>query len=153
MSIGLSLILVISTALLFGNEFSVGFLIHPALSRSNHLKFLPAIQVLADLFGKIMPVWMAATLIAHAALLYATWRWPAGHTILLLIAVALWTVIIVFSILGPVPINNRVKKWQIDTLPADWEQQRRRWDLLNAVRVILIGFAFIALLLAFRVLS
>ncbi|MGA8656675.1 MAG: DUF1772 domain-containing protein [Chthoniobacterales bacterium] len=96
---------------------------------------------------------MAATLIAHLGLLWATWRWPARQTILLLIAGALWAAIVVFSILGPVPINNRVKKWQIDTLPADWEQQRRRWDLLNAFRVILIGLAFLALLLAFRVLT
>jgi len=153
MSIAGCLILIISTALLFGNEFSVGLLIHPSLSRTNHLKFLPAIQVLAGLFGRIMPVWMGATLIAHLALLWTTWRWPARQTVLLLIAVALWAIIVVFSILGPVPINNRIRKWQIDTLPPDWELQRRRWDLLNSIRVILIGFAFIALLLVFRVLS
>jgi hypothetical protein len=46
------LILIISTALLFGNEFSVGFFIHPSLTRADHRAFLPAIQVFARFFGK-----------------------------------------------------------------------------------------------------
>jgi hypothetical protein len=57
------LLLILSTALLFGNEFSIGFLIHPSLSRSDHRGLLPAIQGLAHYFGKIMPFWMAGTLV------------------------------------------------------------------------------------------
>jgi hypothetical protein len=41
------LFLILSTALLFGNEFSVGFFIHPSLSRIDDRAFLPAIQVFA----------------------------------------------------------------------------------------------------------
>jgi hypothetical protein len=89
-------VLLISTALLLGNEFSIGFLIHPSLSRNNHVQFLPAIQIFANLFGRIMPFWMAATLLLHIALLWMTWRWPAKHTILLALAAALWFIIIVF---------------------------------------------------------
>ena len=70
----------------------------------------------------------------------------------LLSATILWVIIIVFSILGPVPINDRVKVWDFARLPDDWEVQRRRWDALNAIRVFLIGLAFVALLLSFRVL-
>jgi hypothetical protein len=64
------LILIISTALLFGNEFSVGFLIHLSLVRVDHRAFLPAIQVFARLFGKVMPIWIALTLALHLLLLY-----------------------------------------------------------------------------------
>src|ERR1700746_2808043 len=53
----LFLILVVSTGTILGNEFSIGFLIHPALSRTDAEHFLPAIQVFAKLFGKIMPFW------------------------------------------------------------------------------------------------
>jgi hypothetical protein len=35
-------------------------------------------------------------------------------------------------------------------LPEDWKAQRLRWDTLNAIRVFLIGLAFVALLLSFR---
>jgi hypothetical protein len=146
------LVLIISTALVFGNEFSVGFFIHRSLARADHRAFLPAIQVFARFFGKIMPIWMPATLILHLLLLWLTWRWPASHTMFLLSAAILWVIIIVFSVLGPVPINDRVKVWNIDRLPDDWEVQRRQWDALNAIRVFLIALAFVALLLSFRVL-
>jgi len=51
----LFLILVVSTGTILGNEFSIGFLIHPALSRTDDKRFIPAIQVFAKLFGKSMP--------------------------------------------------------------------------------------------------
>jgi hypothetical protein len=102
------LILIILTALLFGNEFSVGFFIHPSLARVDHRAFLPAIQVFSRFFGKIMPIWMSATLVLHLLLLLLTWRWPASPTVFLVSAVILWVIVIVFSVTGPVPINNRV---------------------------------------------
>jgi hypothetical protein len=146
----LFIILIVSTALILGNEFSVGFLIHPSLARVDHRAFLPAIQVFARFFGKIMPIWMAGTLLLHLLLLWLTWQWPADHTVLLISAVFLWIIIIVFSVIGPVPINDRVKGWDISQLPDDWETYRRRWDRLNAIRVGLIGIAFLALLLSFK---
>jgi hypothetical protein len=152
MIIAFFLILIISTALLFGNEFSIGFFIHPSLAREDHQAFLPAIQVFARFFGKIMPIWMSSTLLLHLVLLLLTWRWPASHTVFLVSAVILWVIVIVFSVTGPVPINNRVKTWDIVRLPVDWEAQRRQWDGLNAIRVFLIGLAFAALLLSFRAL-
>jgi hypothetical protein len=144
------LLLIFSTALLFGNEFSVGFLIHPSLSRTDHRGLLPAIQVFARYFGKIMPFWMTGTSVFHFLLLWITWKWPAHHTVCLLCAAILWVIIIVFSVSGPVPINNQVKAWDPVHLPDNWEAERRRWDALNAIRVVLIGLAFLALLLAFR---
>jgi hypothetical protein len=144
------LLLILSTALLFGNEFSVGFIVHPSLSREDHRGFLTAIQVFARCFGRIMPIWMAGTLFLHLLLLWTTWQWPTHHTVCLASAVILWIIIIVFSVIGPVPINNRVKTWDLAHLPENWEAERRRWDGLNAIRVVLIGLAFVGLLLAFR---
>jgi hypothetical protein len=146
----LFLILILSTGTLLGNEFSIGAFIHPALSRADDERFLPAIQVFASLFGKIMPFWMPATLLLHLILLVLTWRWPALSTVLLLVATLLWVAIIVFSLVGPVPINNRVKDWDRQNLPPDWRQQRRRWDQLNAIRVVVIAIAFLTLVGSYR---
>ena len=41
-----------------------------------------------------------------------------------------------------VPINNRSKAWTPETAPADWREQRGRWDRLHVVRVMLIVAAF-----------
>jgi hypothetical protein len=150
MTITLYFILIISTALLLGNEFSIGFFIHPALTRADHRKFLPAIQIFASFFGKIMPIWMAGTLLLHLILLGLTWHWPASHTVYLALTVILWIIIILFSVIGPVPINNRVKGWDVAQLPKDWETQRHQWDTLNAMRVFFITLAFAALLAAFK---
>jgi Domain of unknown function (DUF1772) len=149
----LFLILVVSTGTILGNEFSIGFLIHPALSRTDAERFLPAIQVFAKLFGKIMPFWMAGTALLHLVLLVVMWNWPAISTVLLLVATLLWLIIIIFSLVGPVPINNRVKAWDIRNLPPDWREQRRRWDQLNAIRVVLIAAAFVALVGSYRTLG
>jgi Domain of unknown function (DUF1772) len=149
----LFLILVVSTGTILGNEFSIGFLIHPALSRTDDERFLPAIQVFAKLFGKIMPFWMTGTALLHLVLLVVLWNWPAISTVLLLVAKLLWLIIIIFSLVGPVPINNRVKAWDIRSLPPDWREQRRRWDQLNAIRVVIIAAAFVALIGSYRTLG
>jgi hypothetical protein len=149
----LFLILIVSTGALLGNEFSIGFLIHPALSRTDDERFLPAIQVFAKLFGQIMPFWMVATSLVHLVLLVISWSWPAISTAFLLCATLLWVIICIFSVIGPVPINNRVKAWDVRNLPADWREQRRRWDQLNAIRVIMIVAAFVALVGSFRTLG
>ncbi|MBV8900265.1 MAG: DUF1772 domain-containing protein [Verrucomicrobia bacterium] len=144
------LAVIVSTALLLGNEFSVSAFVHPTLARKDHRGFLPAIQTFASLFGTVMPFWMGATLCAHAVLLVATWGWSWRATLLLLASCILWIGIVVFSVLGPVPINNQVRAWILDALPADWEAQRRRWDRLNAARVALVAVAFVCLILAYK---
>jgi hypothetical protein len=149
----LFLILVVSTGTILGSEFSIGFLIHPALSRTDDERFLPAIQVFAKLFGKIMPFWMVGTALLHLVLLVVMWNWPAISTVLLLVATLLWLIICIFSVVGPVPINNRVKAWDIRNLPPDWREQRRRWDQLNAIRVVMIAAAFLALVGSYRTLG
>jgi hypothetical protein len=148
----LFLILILSTGTLLGNELSIGLFIHPVLARTDHERFLPAIQVFAALFGNVMPFWMAATLVLHLVLLGFSWNWPAASTVLLASATLLWVAIIIFSLIGPVPINNRVKAWDLRQLPGDWREQRRRWDRLHAARVILIALAFLALVLSYRAL-
>ncbi|MBV8215017.1 MAG: DUF1772 domain-containing protein [Verrucomicrobia bacterium] len=149
----LFLILIVSTGAILGNEFSIGFLIHPALSGAEGERFLPAIQVFARLFGKIMPFWMAGTSLFHLVLLVVTWSWPSISTVALLLATLLWIIVIIFSVVGPVPINNRVKAWDIRNLPADWRAQRQRWDQLNAIRVVMIVAAFVALVESYRTLG
>jgi uncharacterized membrane protein len=149
----LFLILIASTGIILGNEFSIGFLIHPALSRTDDERFLTAIQIFARLFGKLMPFWMAATSLCHILLLVFSWSWPATSTVLLFIATLLWLIVIIFSLIGPVPINDRVKAWDIRSLPSDWREQRRRWDQLNAIRIVMIATAFVALIGSYRTLA
>jgi hypothetical protein len=59
-----------------------------------------------------------------------------------------YALISVYSLLSPVPINNQVARWQLDSLPANWRDLRRRWDLLHAIRVVFLIVALILLVAA-----
>jgi len=59
---------------------------------------------------------------------------------------------VVFSLIGPVPINNRIMKWTPESLPIDWTAQERRWDLYHWIRTcgLIVAFASLVLSIAFR---
>jgi uncharacterized membrane protein len=132
-----------------GNEFSIAFFIHPSLSRVDHRRFLPAIQVFARLFGRVMPFWMAGTLVFHFVLAWAV-RTAHQGTRYILSAAFIWLFVIMFSLIFPVPINNRVAGWDPSAPPVNWESERRRWDIYNTIRVICIICAFTLLVAAFK---
>jgi len=147
----LYLLLIVSTAMLLGNEFSVAAFIHPSLAHAGHRRFLPAIQVFAALFGKVMPVWMGLTAGLNILLAVLTWNGHPAASGYMWAAGVLWIGINVFSVLLPVPINNRVKTWNLDSLPRDWAVQRARWDRYNWVRLLMIVTAFLLLVMSYKV--
>lgn len=83
--------------------------------------------------------------------LVAVWAiagWHHHGTGLVVTAAALLILSVVMSVLLLVPINNRGKTWTADSLPADWKQQRNRWDRYHYVRVAVIIAAFVLLVAA-----
>ena len=62
------------------------------------------------------------------------------------IALTIQVVAAGFSLIGPVPINNRIARWAPDSLPSDWHVQAR-WDVYHWLRTSGLIAAF--LLLAF----
>jgi hypothetical protein len=59
---------------------------------------------------------------------------------------------VLFSVILPVPINNRIMRWTPATLPQDWRAQERRWDAFHSFRTLgLLGsFTLLTLSLAVR---
>jgi hypothetical protein len=57
-------------------------------------------------------------------------------------------VIVLFSLAGPVPINNRIAKWTPESFPPDWKEQDHRWDLYHChgfrTGGLTVGFAILA---------
>jgi hypothetical protein len=52
---------------------------------------------------------------------------------------------VLFSLIGPVPINNRIIKWTTQSLPEDWKAQENRWDLYHWLRTygLIVAFAIL----------
>jgi len=73
----------------------------------------------------------------------SAWRLAAG-------AFAIQVLAVVFSLVAPVPINNRIAKWTPKSIPEDWKVQEHRWDMYHFVRTCGLIVAFALLSLSFR---
>ena len=150
MSLHLFAILILG--LMCGSELNVGAFAHPVLNAQTPDVHVPVRAALAKLFGRIMPFWMALSTFLNLALLFPfaglngiAWRFAT-------IAFAIQLLAVWFSIIYPVPINNRIKRWTTANVPRNWRSQERRWDAFHSLRTLgLIGaFALLTISLAMR---
>ncbi|ABF42583.1 putative membrane protein [Candidatus Koribacter versatilis Ellin345] len=150
MIIHLSAILVLG--LMCGSELNVGAFAHPVLNAQNLDVHVPVRAALAKLLGRVMPFWMAGSTLLMLVLLLpfeglnrTAWRFAA-------IAFALQVFAVVFSLIFPVPINNRILRWTPETVPQDWQAQEHRWDAYHAFRTLalIVAFGLLTLSLAMR---
>ena len=96
-------------------------------------------------FGRIMPFWYSAVALLTIAL---AWMGPPFRSMsgrLLLAAAILWLVTIVYTVILPKPLNSRIAAWPLESMPADWQAQERRWDRFHVVRTFLLVAAFTCL--------
>src|SRR6516165_3905692 len=136
---------VVVAGMLTGSEFAVAVFFHPRISRLEDAVHIQAAQTLAKILGVVMSIWypvalllaLAVTFVAHPAR-SAPWWLALTSTILL-------ALISIYSLLLPVPINNQVARWQPDSVPPNWRELRRRWDMLHAIRVVFLIIALILL--------
>lgn len=130
--------------LLTGNELAIA-LIHPVLSDLPDSTHIASVQGIGRRYGRLMPIWMALCLVlcAIVTVFLPLWslsqRFAATATLLMLVS-------IVFSLVGPVPINNRIVRWQLQQLPSNWKQERDRWDQFHCIRVGILAVAFSCLI-------
>ena len=130
---------------LTGSEFAVAVFFHPCISRLEDAVHIRAAQPLAKVLGMVMSFWypltfllaLTVTFVAHTTRSTPWWLALSSTVILALISV--------YSLILPVPINNQIARWQPDSVPANWRDLRRRWDLLHAIRVVFLIIALILL--------
>ncbi|MBX9422187.1 MULTISPECIES: DUF1772 domain-containing protein [Streptomyces] len=123
-----------------GVEFSVAFVINPILNALPEDSGQLGRAHGGRMLGAVMPVWYITSLV-----LVAVWAVAGRHdhgTGLVVTAGGLLLLSVIMSILLLVPINNRSKTWTPENRPADWKQQRDRWDRLHYIRVAIIVAAF-----------
>jgi uncharacterized membrane protein len=131
-----------------GSELNVGAFAHPTFNRQPLEVHIPMRSSFAVLFGRVMPFWMAGSALLNLLLLLPFERLSDFSWRLAAIALAIQVLAILFSLVGPVPINNRMKKWTPNSLPSDWREQERRWDLYHWLRTCGLIAAFAILVLS-----
>jgi Domain of unknown function (DUF1772) len=141
---------VLVLGLMCGSELNVAAFGHPVLNRQSVEVHVPVRSTLAALFGRVMPFWMAASALLNLLLLLplagltgTAWRLAA-------MALAIQIFAVVFSLVAPVPINNRIAKWTPRSLPADWKVQEHRWDVYHWLRTggLVLAFAILTMSIA-----
>jgi uncharacterized membrane protein len=144
----LELVAVLVLGLMCGSELNVAMFAHPALNRQPLEAHVLVRSSLAGLFGRVMPFWMAGSTLLNLLLLlpFAHLSKPAWR--LAAIACTIQVFAVLFSLVGPVPINNRIAKWTPKSLPEDWKAQEHRWDVFHWLRTCGLIVAFACLILS-----
>jgi Domain of unknown function (DUF1772) len=146
------LLSILVLGLMAGSELNVAAFAHPMLNRQSLEVHVPIRSELATLLGRVMPFWMSGSTLLNLLLLLPfehlddkAWRLAA-------VAFAIQVLAVVFSLIGPVPINNRIARWRAESLPSDWRSQEHRWDLYHWVRTsgLVVAFVILALSIAAR---
>ncbi|HXP46160.1 MAG TPA: DUF1772 domain-containing protein [Terriglobales bacterium] len=148
----LQLIAVLVLGLMCGSELNVAAFAHPTLNRQPLQAHIPVRSSFAALFGQVMPFWMAGSVLLNLLLLLPFEHLDKSAWHLAGIALAIQVFAVVFSLVGPVPINNRIAKWAPESLPNDWKAQEHRWDLYHWSRTcgLVVAFAILVLSVGVR---
>ncbi|MFE4108542.1 DUF1772 domain-containing protein [Almyronema epifaneia] len=145
--ITLQSIAVVMAGLMVGNELAVSAFVHPQLCRLDDKCHVAVSKSLALIYGRIMPFWYALTLALTIGVAFIL-RQHQSSLFFAAIAAILWSLLILFSIIKLVPINNQIGQLRLESLPDDWKDLRQRWDRLHAIRVSFLAIAFICLTVA-----
>lgn len=138
---------IVVLGLMCGSELNVAAFGHPTLNRQTQDVHIPVRASFATLLGRVMPFWMASSTLLNLLLLLPFEHLGVFAGRLAQIAFVLQLFAVIFSLAGPVPINNRIKLWTPGNLPADWKAQERRWDLYHWIRTcgLIVAFALLVL--------
>jgi len=137
---------ILVAGMMAGNELCVSF-VNSVLRRQEGITHFHSARALAAFFGAIMPFWYASTLLLAGGVAFRL-RAAGNQAVLADLAAGIYLLSIVYTVIGLVPINNRIAKWEWETRPADWKQVHQKWDTRHGLRVAMLTLALACLALA-----
>ena len=93
----------------------------------------------------VMTILMPAAILSILPVLFISYN-ERRAMFYLTLAIAMFIVALLVTVLVEVPIVKQIMTWTATTLPADWQQLRDRWRRFHVVRVV-ASIAGLALLL------
>jgi uncharacterized membrane protein len=121
--------------MLAGNEFGTWAAVHPSLGKLDPAERIRAEQEITRRYAAIMPAWMGSTVFSSIlALLFS--RGTAGFRSTLFGTVC-FVGMLASTMIGNVPINDRVLEMDPVRDQDEFASLRERWDRLHALRVAL----------------
>ena len=124
-------------------QLNVAVFAHPTVNRMPCETLILVRASFARLFGRVMLFWMAG-----CTMLNPLWLLPFAHLQqpawrLAAIAFAIQALVIPFSLVGPLPINNRVIKWTPQSLHPRLERASVVRISLACASTLIVAFALL----------
>jgi hypothetical protein len=121
--------------LLAGNELGTKVAVHPSLERLGTPERMRAEQELTRRYAAIMPFWMSSVIVSCLPVLALSRGTRALRPTLA--GTACFVGMLVSTLIGNVPINNRVLEMSPETDGEEFVELREHWDRLHTLRVAL----------------
>jgi uncharacterized membrane protein len=121
--------------LLAGNELGTKVAIHPSLERLSMPERIRAEQEVTRRYAAIMPYWMSSVIVSCMPVLALSRRTRAFLPTL--VGTICFVGMFASTLIGNVPINNRVLEMSPETDGEEFVELRERWDRLHTLRVAL----------------
>jgi hypothetical protein len=135
---------IVIIGLMVGNELTVSLFINPVMKQLDATPQAKSLSLFARLLGRVMPFWYAVCLIL--LITETALRKSQPIFLSLLSASLLWAIIILFTVLVLVPINNRIAALGANAQLSQWIGEHRRWENLHRLRIFLLLVAMILLI-------
>src|ERR687893_2559987 len=129
------LVNLVLAGLLAGNELGTKVAVHPSLERLSTPERIRAAQEVTRRYAAIMPFWMSSVIVSCLPVLALSRGTSAFRPTLA--GTACFAGTLVSTLIGNVPINNRVLEMSPETDGEEFVELRRRWDRLHTLRVAL----------------
>ncbi len=129
------LIEIILTALVAGVFFGPWLGLSRSIASFEPDVFLAIGRRMIGNLAPVMPFLMPAAMLSTIPVLVLIRGNAAGFG-LTLAGLALFVVALLITLLVEVPIDNRIKVWTRESLPADWDLIRDRWERFHAMRTL-----------------
>ena len=100
-------------------------------------------QSMDGIFSKVAPVLSLTWLFSVLALLFSVPSQSTGYPFIFAIFLS-WMSFFVVTVWIELPINREIQSWTLETIPAQWDQLRRRWSTFQGWRgfIVMTGFVF-----------
>ncbi len=137
---------VVLSGLLTGSELTSWGIVHPTLWKLEHPEQVHAEKLIYQRFASVDPFLQTATI---AACFVAARALRGRESKLALFAGVSYSSMLAITLIGNMPINLRVFRWDDEHGdPHEWRRLRRRWDRLHTARIVLDTAGFVLITLA-----
>lgn len=139
----------INTFLLFlvaGVFWGTWFSLARSMRTISQETFLEVGQIMISNLGVPMSILVPIALLSTLPVLFWLYRQKSMLTFYLtLFGFSLFVVALVITLAVNVPIDNQIRHWTVQSLPAGWESIRDRWELFHGLRTLasVVGLGFI----------